>query len=122
MLGTLMAEYRELLDEKDTLSQQLKALNKRISALDYEILQALESSGVDHVADENISVTRKVELMPKIVDKLTFVKWCVENDMVDELIQKRCNQAPFRAYVAEYGECPPGTDGYTLAKLNVRRK
>lgn len=122
MLGSKMTEYRQLLDKKDSLRDKLKAINKQIQALDKEIISTLETAGVDNVADDNLSITRKVELKPKIKDVKKFVHWCVENDMVDELIQKRCNQAPFRAYVAEYGEFPPGTNGYTWTKLNVRRK
>lgn len=122
MLGEKMKLYRELLDKKDELRDKLKNINNKIKELDKEIISALETAGVDNVSDDNLTVTRKVELRPKVVDKRQFVNWCVENDMVDELLQKRCNAAPFRAYVAEYGEYPPGTDGYTWTKLNVRRK
>lgn len=122
MLGDKMKQYRSLLDRKEELSEQLKAVNIRLQELDKEIIQELETAGVDNVSSDDLTITRKVELRPKIIDKQKFVHWCVENDMVDELLQKRCNAASFRAYVAEYGEYPPGTDGYTWTKLNVRRK
>lgn len=122
MLGDKMKQYRSLLDRKEELREQLKAVNIRLQELDKEIIQELETAGVDNVSSDDLTITRKVELRPKIIDKQKFVHWCVENDMVDELLQKRCNTAPFRAYVAEYGEYPPGTDGYTWTKLNVRRK
>lgn len=119
-LGELLEQYAQLLTKADQINAELREVKDKIKQTEFAILQQMDTVGVDKLATESISVTKKVELVPQVTQKEEFVRWCVENEMY-EFLPSRCNAAPFRHFVEEYGEYPAGTDGYVKTSLRYRK-
>lgn len=115
-------EYlRKLKDEKDSLNEQLKALNAEIEVQERSLIEKLEIDGLDTVSIRGLGtafVTTKD--YPQVDDMEAFVKWCYENNRVD-MIQKRISSTAYNQYVQEENIMPEGTKVFQKSTLNFRR-
>lgn len=115
-------EYlRKLKDNKERLNEQLKAINTEIEQYEREIIDEMETDGVDKVSITGVgtaSVT--VKDYPQVEDMDAFVAWCYENGRSD-MIQKRVSSTAYNQYVQEENLLPDGTKVYTKSTLSFRR-
>lgn len=119
-LGQLASELFTLRRRKDELNSLLKEVNKEISALEYKIINSMDDTGIDKLSVSEGTISKRVELYPKIEDKEAFINWAVENGYVG-MIQGQVNRAVFREFFNETNEYPDGVDAYEKPVLSVRR-
>lgn len=120
-IGDLIDLFVSRKNEYEAASKAAKMLKEDMDALEYRILTAMEDAGVERTGTARATVTRKVDLHGKVTDMDAFMAWCVENHRPD-MIQKRISDPAFREVFEQTGEYPPGTDGYTEAKVTITRR
>jgi hypothetical protein len=119
--GDLINMLFALKETKATLNEQLKEVNGELASVEYQILQNMEASGLEKQSTELGTVSKKVELYPKVEDFEEFVNFIAEEGRY-EMIQKRPSPPQFRAYYEETGAYPDGLDAFDKVTLNTRKK
>jgi hypothetical protein len=120
-LGAKVDELYELRVKKDELNAQLTEINKQIDALEYQILQDMETAGVDSVKSNLATATMKVKLYPQVKDMEALVAWANENGK-PEILQRRVSEGVFKDFYEETGAYPDGVDAFQKTTLNFRKR
>jgi hypothetical protein len=120
-LGTKIDKIFQLRFEKANLENQVKEINAQIDQLSWEAIGEMEKLGVDKVASNLGTATRKVDLYPRVEDKDSFVNWCTEHGRFD-MATMSVNRAVFKQHFDESNDYPEGVDAYEKATLNFRKK
>lgn len=125
-----MTEYDQLSKELFTLKEsnrQLESMkkdnNKRIQELQYEIMDMMESEGVEKLTTEFGTMSRRSDMYPQIDEDTGgfdgFLDWIVKTSS-SEFIQKRINRAPVKEFYLEHGTYPPGVKTFPKDSLSLR--
>lgn len=120
-ISALISQIAELRDEKDTLNEQLKEINKYLAEAEAKLLRLMDESDLEKVSTDAATASTKSVNFWKISDKEAFYKWAVNNDRF-EMLQSRINSAPANQMFEESNQIPEGTEVTTGLKLNFRRK
>lgn len=120
----VLAELREVIDERERLAQEDRTLAKRRERLEGELLSFHESSGLDSLSGAGLSVhfdsaAMRCKYEP---DRWTeIVRWAVESGN-DFIIQRRLTDTKVLDLVENGVELPPGLTLESYTKLGIRRK
>lgn len=122
-VGDLLADLRRIRDEKDRLNEQLSALNKQEDALKAKLLSYHEASGLDRVANDQLTVSFKESIRGKVDPERwkEFFAWAVATGNTH--VCYRQISSTKLAELAQNGEAlPEGVTLETYTDVNIRRK
>jgi len=119
-LGEMTSTLFHLREKKAEIEQKRREINKCIEDLEFKIITQMDEAGLDKMSVAEGSVSRKVELYPRIEDKDTFVNWAIKNGFIG-MITAQVNRAQFKEYFENFNEYPDGVDAFEKEKLNHRR-
>lgn len=120
-LGEKIDKLYELRGQKAEIQAQLKEVQADIDKLEWEIIENMQSVGIDKTATNKATVSVKAEMYPQVKDMNAFVEWCAKTGRA-EMIQKRVSSGVFKEYFEQTGEYPDGVDTYNRIKLSFRKK
>ena len=120
-ISSLINRIAELRDEKDSLNEQLKEVNKYLTEAEAKLLRLMDESDLEKVSTDTATAFTKTTNFWKISNKVSFYKWAVNNGRF-EMLQSRLNSAPANQMFEESNQIPEGTEVTTGLKLNFRRK
>jgi hypothetical protein len=120
-LGQLTDKMFELRQNKAAYENIVKDIVKQIDEVEYYIIQRMEEINIDKMATDKGTISKKVELYPKITDKQAFFEWLKANDK-PEMAVLNVNKASFTEYFESMAEYPGGVDAFMKSKLNIRSK
>lgn len=116
-----LKQLRDIKEEKELLSAQLKELNSQEEYLEQMIISQLRQEGLQKASVEDIGTASiKVTLYPAIKDWDTTIKWMAGHKDFT-LLKKSINAAGWRERV-ESGEELPGVEGFEKDTLLFRKK
>ena len=121
VLGKLSKKYFTLKEENHALDNLKKDNNKIIEETQLQIIEIMESEGLEKFGTEYGSLTRKIDLHPSIQDFVEFINWVFKTKAF-EFLQKRANAAPIREMLKDSNTLPPGIDTYEKETLLSRIK
>jgi len=121
ILGNLSKQLFELQEDNRALDVLKKTNNEKIDPIKTQILEVMESEGLEKCGTNFGSLTRKVDVHPNINDFPAFFNWIFKAKAF-EFIQKRVNAAPVREMLKQHNELPPGIDTYMKEGLLTRIK
>lgn len=119
-LGELTSQLFELKERKAALEAKKREVNKMIDDIEFMIIQKMDENGLDRLSVDEGTVSKKVELYPRVEDKDAFINWALNNGYAG-MITAQVNRAVFKEYYEEYNEYPEGVDAFEKPKLNTRR-
>ena len=119
-LNTLLDELASIRGEIKSLQEQEKILKLRQNDLDSEIIRKMEDQGLDQIANDVCTVSKKIDVVPTVED------WdVVHQHILDtrqfELLQKRMSATAWRELL-QMGQAVPGVKATELTKINFRSK
>ena len=119
-LNTLLDELASIRGEIKSLQEQEKVLKLRQNDLDSEIIRKMEDQGLDQIANDVCTVSKKIDVLPTVED------WdVVQQHILDtkqfELLQKRMSATAWRELL-QMGQAVPGVKATELTKINFRSK
>lgn len=118
---TRMKTLRYLKEQKEQKSEELKAINSEIEILERELVDEMQTDGVDKISIAGLgTASLSIKNMPSVSDMEAFVSWCYENNRVD-MIQKRVASKTCNDYIEETNEVPAGISMYSETKIGFRR-
>lgn len=119
-IGDKLDKMFELREQKDKLNEELNEVNRKISTLEFSIIQDMEVHELDSIKSGGGSATMKIEMYPNIENYDEFFEFLMETGNKD-MIEKRVGKAAFRAYFEENNAYPKGLSSYDKVTLNYRR-
>lgn len=119
-----VARYIRLRDYKKAADDEFKKSMERVNAamrtLESELLEELNTLGVDRIGSDDGTAYRKVEMSCTTLDRDEFLRFCRENEEWDALDVK-ANKTYVRAMLEEGRELPPGVKVSTFETVGIRR-
>tara|TARA_Y100000361_G_scaffold104242_1_gene93972 strand:+ start:3682 stop:4053 length:372 start_codon:yes stop_codon:yes gene_type:complete len=119
-LNELMDELASVRSEIKTLQEQEKVLKLRQNDLDSEIIRQMEEHGLDQVANDVCTISKKVETVPTVEDWDVLHQHILDTSRF-ELLQKRMSATSYREALQLDGSVP-GVKSTELTKINYRSK
>ncbi len=124
-LSDLAYEYAMSRKQKDELDGQLSVIQERLDALKYLLIPTFEEKELSSVklaaTGQTVSIQR--EPYARVTDKEAYRKWCIKNDMENEmsLPWQTTNALTKEALLQGLAE-PDGVEAFVLEKLVLRKK
>jgi len=119
----LFSGLMNLKNEKEQLNNQIRVLNERIEAMEFDLIEAMEFEALESFKTSVGTCSLSVKLIPGIMPegKEDFYKWAVEHERFD-FLQSRLSPAPIIEMFDETNTLPDGISLYTRKTINTRRK
>jgi hypothetical protein len=114
-----VAELDELRDRKRELNSELKEIDERFRALEAEIINDLDSQGVEMSRTSRASVSISEQTYPTATDWDAVWTYARDNDR-PELFQRRLAAGACQE-LWQSGEDIPGAEPVTKRSLNLRK-
>lgn len=121
-LSPKLARLREIIDEKEAIGQRDKALSAEKSAIERDLIQYSETSGLDKFSASGMSVS--------ITDAMRFkydpakwsdiLKWAVDNNY-DYIVHRRTSDAKIEELMLEGVALPDGLTPDPYKAISTRR-
>lgn len=122
-IGQILDQYKAVIDEREALATRDSELAKLKAALERQMLDHSEQSGVTQFANDFISVSvsdaNRATYAPEQWDGI--VKWAAETGNLN-LIHRRLSDAKVVALIEEGIALPDGLGIEPYKKLSYRRK
>lgn len=117
-LGALITFHEQLREEKRRLNERLKALDSELRYSESQVLDALDTAGLEHAKIDGVSVTVSEQTMPNVNDWDALYAFIKEHDAF-YMLQRRVSTGPYREMLQMEQEVP-GVEPYTQRKVNMR--
>lgn len=117
-LGKTIDKVFALRKKKAELESAAKDVEGQIAALDVEILESLEASGLEKTATKMGSVSINMSTVAQVTDWDEFLSY-IYKKKYGHLLQRRVSDPAWRELV-EQGVKVPGTTGFTKKRLAYR--
>ena len=119
-LNTLLDELASIRGEIKSLQEQEKVLKLRQNDLDSEIIRKMEDQGLDQIANDVCTVSKKIDVVPTVGDWDVVHQHILDTKQF-ELLQKRMSATAWRELL-QMGQAVPGVKATELTKINFRSK
>ena len=119
-LNTLLDELASIRGEIKSLQEQEKILKLRQNDLDSEIIRKMEDQGLDQIANDVCTVSKKIDVVPTVEDWDVVHQHILDTKQF-ELLQKRMSATAWRELL-QMGQAVPGVKATELTKINFRSK
>lgn len=119
-LNTLLDELASIRGEIKSLQEQEKLLKLRQNDLDSEIIRKMEDQGLDQIANDVCTVSKKIDVVPTVEDWDVVHQHILDTKQF-ELLQKRMSATAWRELL-QMGQAVPGVKATELTKINFRSK
>ncbi len=119
-LNQLMDELSSVRKDIKSLQEQEKILKLRQNDLDSEIIYKMEEQGLDQIASDVCTISKKIDVVPTVEDWDVLHKHIIDTGRF-ELLQKRMSATSFREALQLDGSVP-GVKSTELTKINYRSK
>ena len=119
-LNTLLDELASIRGEIKSLQEQEKVLKLRQNDLDSEIIRKMEDQGLDQIANDVCTVSKKIDVVPTVEDWDVVHQHILDTKQF-ELLQKRMAATAWRELL-QMGQAVPGVKATELTKINFRSK
>lgn len=119
-LNTLLDELASIRGEIKSLQEQEKVLKLRQNDLDSEIIRKMEDQGLDQIANDVCTVSKKIDVVPTVEDWDVVHQHILDTKQF-ELLQKRMSATAWRELL-QMGQAVPGVKATELTKINFRSK
>ena len=103
-----------------SLQQEEKALKVHQNDLESEIMWKMEEQGLDQIANDKCTISKKKEVVPTVEDWDVLHQHIVETNRF-ELLQKRMSATAYRELL-QMEMSVPGVKATELTKINYRGK
>ena len=103
-----------------SLQQEEKALKVHQNDLESEIMWKMEEQGLDQIANDKCTISKKKEVVPTVEDWDVLHQHILNTNQF-ELLQKRMSATAFRELL-QMGIPVPGVKATELTKINFRSK
>jgi len=118
-----IASYRALREAKERINaetrEKLAVINKRMAALEAELLKHMEAEGLQNVRTPHGTAYQTTRTSVRVADKDAFLTSVREADAW-ELLDVRASKTGVKAFLEENGALPPGVDLSEERVVNVR--
>ena len=119
-LNELMDELASVRGEIKTIQEQEKVLKLNQNDLESAIMHKMEEQGLDQIANDVCTVSKKIETVPTVEDWEAVHKHILDTNQF-ELLQKRMSATAWRELL-QMGQLVPGVKATELTKINYRSK
>lgn len=119
-LNELMDELASVRGEIKTIQEQEKVLKLNQNDLESAIMNKMEEQGLDQIANDVCTVSKKIETVPTVEDWEAVHKHILDTNQF-ELLQKRMSATAWRELL-QMGQLVPGVKATELTKINYRSK
>ena len=119
-LNQLMDELSSVRKDIKSLQEQEKVLKLRQNDLDSEIIYKMEEQGLDQIASDVCTISKKIDVVPTVEDWDVLHKHIIDTGRF-ELLQKRMSATSFREALQLDGSVPE-VKSTELTKINYRSK
>ena len=119
-LNTLLDELASIRGEIKSLQEQEKVLKLRQTDLDSEIIRKMEDQGLDQIANDVCTVSKKIDVVPTVEDWDVVHQHILDTKQF-ELLQKRMSATAYRELL-QMELSVPGVKTTELTKINYRSK
>ena len=119
-LNELLVELHETRSQIKQLHEQEKVLKLLQNDLDSAIIREMEDQGLDQIANDLCTVSKKKEIVPTVEDWDVLHQHILDTKQF-ELLQKRMSATAFRELL-QMGTSVPGVKATELTKINFRSK
>ena len=119
-LNELMDELASVRGEIKTIQEQEKALKLNQNDLESAIMHKMEEQGLDQIANDVCTISKKIETVPTVEDWEAVHKHILDTNQF-ELLQKRMSATAWRE-LSQMGKNVPGVKATELTKINYRSK
>ena len=103
-----------------SLQQEEKALKVHQNDLESEIMWKMEEQGLDQIANDKCTISKKKEVVPTVEDWDVLHQHIIETNRF-ELLQKRMSATAYRELL-QMEKSVPGVKATELTKINYRGK
>ena len=103
-----------------SLQQEEKALKVHQNDLESEIMWKMEEQGLDQIANDKCTISKKKEVVPTVEDWDVLHQHIIETNRF-ELLQKRMSATAYRELL-QMEMSVPGVKTTALTKINYRSK
>jgi len=117
-LGETIDRLGDVRAQITALNKQADELSKERRALEADILDLLDSSGMKRASTYKFAASALQETIPTVTDWDALHEFIVEKNM-PYLLQRRASVKPFQE-LFEAGEDVPGVTPYTQTKLYLK--
>lgn len=119
-LNELMDELASVRGEIKTIQEQENALKLNQNDLESAIMHKMEEQGLDQIANDVCTISKKIETVPTVEDWEAVHKHILDTNQF-ELLQKRMSATAWRE-LSQMGQNVPGVKATELTKINYRSK
>jgi len=117
----LVRRLNEIKQEKSEINKRLSSLTQEQEELEYQIMQNLDTLGVDQIRTDTLTVGIRETVVPQVVDWDAFYTFLVSTN-APYMLERRPSATAFRDYLTMMdGECPPGVEPYTKRSIATRK-
>jgi hypothetical protein len=117
-IGALIAHHEELRNEKRRLNERLKELDGDLRDSESQVLDALDTAGLEHAKIDGVSVSISEQTMPNVNDWDALYEFIKEHDAF-YMLQRRVSTGPYREML-QMEQPVPGVEPYVQRKVNMR--
>ena len=117
-LGDQIAHHEELRNEKRRLNERLKELDGDLRDSESQVLDALDTAGLEHAKIDGVSVSISEQTMPNVNDWDALYEFIKEHDAF-YMLQRRVSTGPYREML-QMEQPVPGVEPYVQRKVNMR--
>lgn len=119
-LNNLMDDLATTRGEIRTLQEKEKSLRLRRNELESEIMWKMEEQGLDQIANDACTISKKLEIVPTVEDWDLLHQHILDTSQF-ELLQKRMSATAYRELL-QMDMSVPGVKATELTKINYRSK
>ena len=119
-LNELMDTLAETRTEIRALQEQEKILKLRQNDLESDIIWKMDQQGLDQIANDVCTISKKIENVPTVEDWPTLYQHISDTGRF-ELLQKRVAARAYRE-ILQMEPSVPGVKSTELTKINYRSK
>ena len=119
-LNDLMDNLADVRDKMRSLQEQEKVLRIRRNDLESAIIGKMDEQGIDQIANNLCTISKKLEIVPTVEDWDILYKHILRTKQF-ELLQKRMSATAYRELL-QMNTPVPGVKATELTKINYRSK
>lgn len=117
-VGALIDQIWAAREEKRRLEAEVKTVATRIAELDAQLMERLESEGLDKASGSKATVSVSTNTVADVQDWDAFWSYIIKNKYT-HLLQRRVSDPAYRELI-EAGKKVPGVQPFLKRSLNVR--
>ncbi len=106
--------------ELQKLNEESKIIKEKIAQYEVELIQHLETTGLDQVRTENATFSLSTSIQPVAKDWEAIGQWIIENNAI-HLLQRRISTIPYRELL-DQGEEVDGIEPFEKTVVKTRKR